>query len=563
MIEQRGIAAARAARGAALCVLLAACASPARQPPTRVPPEPAPPRAELTLAPSWTRGPVCYEVFVRSFYDSNGDGIGDLRGLTEKLDYINDGDSTSTHDLGASCIWLMPVAESPSYHGYDVSDYYHVEPDYGTTDDFLRFVDEAHRRGIRVLVDMVLNHSSSEHPNFQAALRDTASPYRKWYRFSPEPLGKGPWGEVAWHRSPVRDEYYYGVFWSGMPDLDYHAPEVREESKRIAEYWLRTMKVDGFRLDAVPYLVEDGDCQMGCAGTHDFLREYAAYIRGIAPEAYTVGEVWGGINTLMPYYPDQLTSYFAFELADSLIAVVNDGNAAGLLPGYLRLQRAEPDYRWSPILSNHDGTRSMTRFGGDVARAKQAATLLLTLPGLPFVYYGEEIGMTGDKPDPRLRTPMQWAGSTGVGFTTGTPWESPQPDSLTVNVAAQDGDPGSLLTLYRRLIHLRASNDALARGELVALQTSDPHVAAYLRRTPDSAVLVVANVGSLAASALSISSGAGALAEGEYEVSELMGERSFVPLRADREGRIAGYAPLTTALAPHATLVLDLVRRKE
>lgn len=171
--------------------------------------------------------------------------------------------------------------------------------------------------------------------------------------------------------------------------------------------------------------------------------------------------------------------------------------------------------------------------------------------------------MTGDKPDPRLRTPMQWAGSTGVGFTTGTPWESPQPDSLTVNVAAQDGDPGSLLTLYRRLIHLRASNDALARGELVALQTSDPHVAAYLRRTPDSAVLVVANVGSLAASALSISSGAGALAEGEYEVSELMGERSFVPLRADREGRIAGYAPLTTALAPHATLVLDLVRRKE
>jgi glycosidase len=313
----------------------------------------------------------------------------------------------------------------------------------------------------------------------------------------------------------------------------------------------------------VPYLVEDGDCQMGCAGTHDFLREYAAYIRGIAPEAYTVGEVWGGINTLMPYYPDQLTSYFAFELADSLIAVVNDGNAAGLLPGYLRLQRAEPDYRWSPILSNHDGTRSMTRFGGDVARAKQAATLLLTLPGLPFVYYGEEIGMTGDKPDPRLRTPMQWAGSTGVGFTTGTPWESPQPDSLTVNVAAQDGDPGSLLTLYRRLIHLRVSNDALATGELVPLQTSDPHVAAYLRRAGDRAVLVVANVGSLAASALSISSGAGALAEGEYEVSELMGERSFVLLRADREGRIAGYAPLTTALAPHATLVLDLVRRKE
>jgi glycosidase len=515
------------------------------------------------LARACTRGAVCYEVFVRSFYDSNGDGIGDLRGLTEKLDYINDGDSTSTRDLGASCIWLMPVAESPSYHGYDVSDYYHIEPDYGTTGDFLRFVDEAHRRGIKVLVDMVLNHSSSEHPNFQAALRDTASPYRKWYRFSPQPQGKGPWGEVAWHRSPVRDEYYYGVFWSGMPDLDYHTPAVREEAKRIAEYWLRTMKVDGFRLDAVPYLVEDGDCQMGCAGTHDFLREYAAYIREVAPGAYTVGEVWGGSDTLMPYYPDQLTSYFAFELADSLIAVVNDGNAAGLLPGYLRLQRAEPDYRWSPILSNHDFTRSMTRFGGDMARAKQAATLLLTLPGLPFVYYGEEIGMTGDKPDPRLRTPMQWTGRTGVGFTTGRPWEEPQPESLTVNVAAQDGDPASLLTLYRQLIHLRRSDDALATGELLPLQSSAPHVAAYLRRRGDRAVLVAANVGSEPAQAVSIGSGAGALAEGEYDVSELLGNGSVAALHVDRDGRIAGYDPITTALAPHATLVLDLVRRKE
>src|SRR5256884_5902022 len=156
------------------------------------------------VAPAWTRGAVCYEVFVRSFYDSNGDGIGDLNGLIEKLDYIA--------QLGASCIWLMPVAASPSYHGYDVSDYYKIEPAYGTNDDFKRLVKQAHRRGIVVLVDMVLNHSSSEHPYFQAALHDTTSPYRAWYRFAPQPLGKGPWGGEAWHRSPVRDEYYYGVF---------------------------------------------------------------------------------------------------------------------------------------------------------------------------------------------------------------------------------------------------------------------------------------------------------------------------------------------------------------
>src|SRR6266576_1197182 len=168
------------------------------------------------VAPAWTRGAVCYEVFVRSFYDSNGDGIGDLNGLIEKLDYIA--------QLGASCVWLMPVAASPSYHGYDVSDYYKVEPAYGTNDDFKRLVKQAHRRGIVVLVDMVLNHSSSEHPYFQAALHDTTSPYRAWYRFAPQPLGKGPWGGEAWHRSPVRDEYYYGVFWSGMPDLNYETP---------------------------------------------------------------------------------------------------------------------------------------------------------------------------------------------------------------------------------------------------------------------------------------------------------------------------------------------------
>src|SRR5437773_8426339 len=367
----------------------------------------APKAASQGGAPAWTRGAVCYEVFVRSFYDSDGDGIGDLNGLIEKLDYIA--------KLGASCIWLMPVAKSPSYHGYDVSDYYRVEPAYGTNDDFKRLVAGAHRRRIKVLVDMVLNHSSSEHPYFQAALHDTTSPYRAWYRFAPAPLGKGPHGGDDWHRSPVRDEYYYGVFWSGMPDLNYQTPAVRDEAKKIATFWLRDLGADGFRLDAVPYLVEEGTCLMGCPGTHAFLHEYAAHIDSVKPGAYTVGEAWGNIDEMMPYYPDQLTSYFGFELADSLLSAVRTGSAAGLLTGFVRLQDTLPAYRWSPFLSNHDQTRVLTALGGDVTRAKQAATLLLTLPGLPFIYYGEEIGMTGDKPDPRLRTPMQWSPRAGVG----------------------------------------------------------------------------------------------------------------------------------------------------
>src|SRR5260221_4893290 len=216
-----------------------------------------------------------------------------------------------------------------------------------------------------------------------------------------------------------------------MPDLNYETPAVREEAKKIATFWLRDMGVDGFRLDAVPYLVEEGSCLAGCPGTHAFLHEYAEHVRSIKPDAYTVGEVWGNLASVFPYYPDQLTSYFGFELADSLLSAVRTGRAEGLLTGFLRLQDSLPAYRSSPFLSNHDGTRSMTRLGGDVARAKLAATLLLTLPGLAFVYYGEEIGMTGDKPDPRLRTPMQWkpARGRGAGFTTGKPWEAAQPDS--------------------------------------------------------------------------------------------------------------------------------------
>ena len=505
--------------------------------------------AQRATGPAWARGAVCYEVFVRSFYDSDGDGIGDLNGLIEKLDYIA--------KLGASCIWLMPVAKSPSYHGYDVSDYYRVEPAYGTNDDFKRLVTGAHRRRIKVLVDMVLNHSSSEHPYFQAALHDTTSPYRAWYRFAPAPLGKGPHGGDDWHRSPVRDEYYYGVFWSGMPDLNYQTPAVRDEAKKIATFWLRDLGADGFRLDAVPYLVEEGTCLMGCPGTHAFLHEYAAHIDSVKPGAYTVGEAWGNIDEMMPYYPDQLTSYFGFELADSLLSAVRTGSAAGLLTGFVRLQDTLPAYRWSPFLSNHDQTRVLTALGGDVTRAKQAVTLLLTLPGLPFIYYGEEIGMTGAKPDPRLRTPMQWSPRAGVGFTTGTPWEAPQRDSMAVNVALEDTDPGSLLNLYRKLIHLRRQNDALATGTLVPLSASSPQVATYVRRAGDHVVLVVANLGAAPASGVSISSGEGVLPPGRYTARNLLGGPNGRTLQVHADGRIREYVPVAT-IGPRESLVLDL-----
>ena len=497
------------------------------------------------MAQDWKSGGVCYEIFVRSFFDSDDDGIGDLNGLSSKLDYINDGDSSAQGDLGARCIWLMPVAASPSYHGYDATNYYRVNPDYGSNEDFKRLVTEAHRRGIRVLVDMVLNHASNEHPYFKDALLNPGSPYRDWFRWSPtKPAVTGPWGQEVWHRSPVRDEYYYGIFWEGMPDLNYQNPAVREEANKIASFWLEEMGVDGFRLDAIPYLVEEGERLAGTSGTHALLRDYAAHTRHVSPEVFTIGEVWDSTGAMLPYYPDQLDAHFAFELSDAILAAASKGSAKDLLTGYLRLQRELPAHRWSPFLRNHDQTRTLTVLGGDMTGAKLAATLLLTLPGLPFVYYGEEIGMTGDKPDPRLRTPMHWDRSPAAGFTRGTPWEPLHSDSFAANVEVQNADPHSLLNLHRRLIHLRAENAALGSGELIPLVASNDAVAAYLRRTDSGVVLVVANLGNLPLNGVNLSSQERALLAGRYTPRALLGDQTAGMVRVGSDGRIRDYVPI-------------------
>jgi alpha-amylase len=533
---------------ASACTAVVACAAPAAAQPN------AP-------APEWTRGATCYEIFVRSFYDGDGDGVGDIAGLIQKLDYINDGDPATQRDLGARCVWLMPVAASPSYHGYDVTNYYRVNPEYGSNDDFKRLVAEAHRRGIRVLVDMVLNHSSSEHPFFKHASLHPNSPYRGWYLWSPQHPGvRNPWGSDNWHKSPVRDEYYFGLFWSGMPDLNVENPAVVAEMKRIATFWLTEMGVDGFRLDAIKHLVEGGrGAQVeNLPGTHVFLRDYAAHVRSVKPDAYTVGEVWDSIGAILPYYPDQLTSHFMFELSDAIFTAVNNGSAQNLFRGWLRLQDTLPPHRYSPFLRNHDQQRTMTGLGGNVEKAKLAATLLLTLPGLPFLYYGEEIGMAADKPDPRLRTPMHWSRGPAAGFTRGMPWEPLQPDSMTANVEAQEGDPNSLLSLHRRLVHLRAAHPALATGRLVPLITGSGAVAAYLRREGERAVLVVANLGAAPATGVALASDPGALPAGRrYATADLLGAGPAAPITVGADGRVQGYVPVPT-LGPLQVRVLDL-----
>ena len=501
---------------------------------------------ESALAGSdWRDGGVCYEIFVRSFYDSDGDGVGDLEGLIQKLDYVNDGDPDARTDLGARCIWLMPVAESPSYHGYDVTDYYTVNPDYGTNEDFRRFTDEAHRRGIAVLVDMVINHASDRHPMFQEALNNPASAYRDWFRISAEPGPDNEWGSNGWRKSPDRDEYYYGFFSHRMPDLNWENEAVRAEMKRIASYWLGDMGADGLRLDAVWHLMEGPDGQAGhVPRTHEMLAEYGDYVRTTHPGSFTLGEVFDGTDAIFAYYPDQLDAFFAFGISDAILDAVSSGSSEGLLDSVLRMQGAVPNDRYAPFLRNHDQSRTLTVLEGDVERARLAATLLLTFPGIPFVYYGEELGMAGDKPDPRIRTPMPWDLGPNAGFTAGDPWEPLQADSLTANVEVQEADPGSVLNLYRELIHVRGENPALAAGELIPLEAGTGAVAAYLRRSGDEVALVVANLGTASLAGVALSSKEEVLPRGRYEPETLFGEGEAATLEVGRDGRMERYVPL-------------------
>ncbi len=458
-------------------------------------PEPVEPPSNAT---AWWHNGVCYEVFVRSFQDSDGDGIGDLPGLTARLDYINDGNPQSKTSLGANCIWLMPIDEAMSYHGYDVVDYYHVDPHYGNGYDFRRLVGEAHKRGIHVIVGFVPNHTGSQNPWFQTALRDTSSSYRGWYRWSKTlPPQKGPWGQEAWHKSPRRDEYYYGVFWHEMPDLNYDNSAVRSEMQKVLRYWVNEMHADGFRFDAISYLVEDDSVLEHSRGTHEVLREMGNTVRNADPRSFTVGEMTDESPGVMEtYYPDQLDSYFAFAVAKGAMHAAETGDARGFVIAVAHANQKFPAGRWSPFLTNHDQPRVMTVLG-DEGKARVAASAMLMLPGMPFVYYGEEIGMVGQKPDEMIRTPMQWSSAANGGFTGGKPWEPLQTDWQTKNVAAQDQDPGSLLNHYRRLIRLRNAHPALGDGALEMVATNDQGgtTAAWIRTSPREKVLIVVNFG--------------------------------------------------------------------
>ncbi len=447
-------------------------------------------------------GPA-YQVLVYSFADSNGDGWGDLRGLTDRLDYLNDGKSGGS-DLGVSALWLSPIHPSSSYHGYDVLDYKAVSPRFGTMADFERLVAEAHARGIRIILDMVFNHTGSEHPWFLDARRSAASPYASWYRTETEGMryGGGGMGRFYSASRPDGTTYrYFSAFWQGMPDLNLDNTDVVNELKGILAFWMEK-GVDGFRFDAAKHAFDPHEIESGMpslALNKAFWTDLRRSARRVNPDVYFIGEVLTGSVPEVAAYATVFDGLFDFPAANLALEAAGRGTAGvfgsayeSIAAAYARASGFSP----APLLTNHDQDRSgsvlLQRLGADpvkgfaadasdserdasgkalaAARAKLAASMVQTLPGMPFVYYGEELGMTGRRyrdDDVARRDAFPWS----VARTPPTvSWMPPAKleagqNSLTASAEVQSPDPDSILSHYRRLSALRAASPAIRSGK--------------------------------------------------------------------------------------------------
>ncbi|MGC8871136.1 MAG: alpha-amylase family glycosyl hydrolase [Brevinematia bacterium] len=430
----------------------------------------------------WYREVSFYQIFPRSFYDSDGDGIGDIKGIISKLDYVK--------SLGVGGIWLNPTFPSPSYHGYDITDYYNVNPQFGTLDDLKLLVKEAEKRNIKILLDLVINHTSSQIGWFKKSqLRDPF--FDSWYIWVPKipnvegkigwskPWTKGnsPW--EVWSYSGIRREYYYSAFSPGMPDLNLKNPDVVNEIYKIAKYWLE-MGIGGFRLDAVRYLIEIGPGE-GQADTEDtimFLKSFNSFCKKVNPQSFLVGEVWTDNKTVLKY-KDALDGCFDFETREVVSSTVGFNPRIGRFYKYLEEMLALTGslQSWKflyPFSSNHDVTRVhnlIFKRPDNFERLKLFYTVLFTLPGNPFIYYGDEIGMINSpylRGDMAFRDPMVWENSEKVGFTTGSPWTYVNPDPI-INVKDQEKDKDSILNHVRKISKIRNENKVFVNGNFSIL----------------------------------------------------------------------------------------------
>ncbi len=486
---------------------------------------------------NWYRTAVFYELNIRAFCDSNGDGHGDFRGAISKLDYL--------HTLGIDCIWILPHYPSPLRDdGYDVADYYGINPDYGTLDDFKAFIDAAHERGFKVVTDLVMNHTSDQHPWFQAARQDPSSPYRDYYVWS-DTGTEYPETRIIfldyeasnWTYDETAGQYFWHRFYSHQPDLNYDNPRVHEEMFNIIRFWL-DMGIDGFRADAVPYLYErEGTNCENLAETHDFLKKVRRLIEDEYPGRVIIAEANQWPHDLLPYFGDgdEFHMCFHFPVMPRLYMALKQENRTAIVKILADTPEIPEGTQWMTFLRNHDElTLEMVtpeernwmwaQYAPDPAmksnlgiRRRLAPLLdnhrgkwlilngiLMSLMGTPIIYYGDEIGMGDDisLPDRNgVRTPMQWDASQNAGFSSADRTYSPvisDPEYgyQKVNVAAQEGDPHSYLEATRFLLRVRRAHPELQTGRLEIWETADPAVFAYWRILDEARTLCLYNLSS-------------------------------------------------------------------
>ena len=444
-----------------------------------------------------------YEVFVYSFYDSDGDGIGDLKGLTEKLDYINDGDDSTDTDLGCNGIWLMPIMPSTTYHKYDVTDYYGIDEQYGTMEDFEAFMEECKARDVHVILDLVLNHTSSSHPWFLAACdylkqldegqepNEEECPYVGYYNFSKE-KGMGYCDfDGTW--------YYEAPFWSEMPDLNLGNEKVREEIEAIVDFWL-AKGVDGFRLDAAKEYY---------SGNPDATAEVLDWFNGMVKEkkeaAYLVAEVWSDQNTYARYYESGIDSVFDFAFADNSGIIANvvkgvstaSGFGQALCDSEEKYASYNEDFVDAPFYTNHDLGRSAGYYAGEDSerQTKMAGAMNLMMGGCAFVYYGEELGMKGAGKDENKRAPMYWSKDPAADGMCRGPQDMDDVKMKYDSLEEQSVDSGSIYQYYKDAIRLRNTYPEIARGKTECLEEiSDDWICAVKKVYGDSEILLLMNI---------------------------------------------------------------------
>lgn len=446
---------------------------------------------------------VYYSLFVRSFADSNGDGIGDFNGIAQNLEYLS--------SLGISGIWLLPIYPSHSYHGYDVDNYYEVNPEYGSMEDFENLVSQCHERGIAVMLDITFNHSSV-HNEWFVASKNPTDPHRNWYRWlssdeAAHRLNQKIWGHALWNE--CNGSYYSGEFYDGMPDYNLDCKELREELKRVLAFWI-DKGVSGFRFDAAGHIYDKIKMPEGFSDSIQssvgFWKEISEFVKQRSPESYCVAEVWDK-SGIRAQFLSGLESVFHFDIGDTYIQNIlttkNAGNnklAHVLENDYTACSSFNPNFIDAPFLTNHDQARAASLIKGGAEPLKVAAGMYILTQGIPFIYYGEELGMKSGARDESKRTPFLWS-NTQDGKKAKIPnfqttWASDD-DSVynakTEGVKQQEKDKNSLLNYYKRLVAFRNACPAF-KGKLTAFDTGNKSLCTWIMSHQEKNAFVVHNI---------------------------------------------------------------------